>query len=136
MERQADFGDKKIREAQTIRNLTRQNNLLLQEENRPVAIALFSQPDIIFHLGFDKVNLIEPNWYQNPNHPYLLAFLQIIEQMSNWDDLQSLQFLIADGEDSMLGLQVRLAREKLSIETPINQLENQWQTQTIYVYQN
>ncbi|MBA2748457.1 MAG: bifunctional 3,4-dihydroxy-2-butanone-4-phosphate synthase RibB/GTP cyclohydrolase II RibA, partial [Tatlockia sp.] len=37
-----------------LRNLARSSDLLLQEEARPVAIALFSEPSITVHLGFDQ----------------------------------------------------------------------------------
>ncbi len=119
---------------ENVRNLARRNNLLLQEETRPVAIALFGQPAMIFHLGFDKPNLIKSHWYQNTNHPYLNANVEILEQIINWQDLESLQFLIADGEDPMLGLQVRLEREEVAHDTGIKILKNNLETQTIYVY--
>ena len=121
---------------ETVRNLARANNLLLQEENRPVSIALFGQPAMIFHLGFDKPDLIKPQWYKNANHPYLNAILEIIQQITNWADLKSLQFLISDGEDPMLGLQVRLEREEISNDVGIKSLKNNLETQTIYIYQD
>jgi 3,4-dihydroxy 2-butanone 4-phosphate synthase/GTP cyclohydrolase II len=119
---------------EAVRNLARRNNLLLQEENRPVAIALFEQPEMIFHLGFDKANLIKHQWYHNTNHPYVNAIMAILKKITNWDDLASLQFLIADGEDPMLGLQVRLERENIESDSDINHLKNTLATQTIYVY--
>jgi 3,4-dihydroxy 2-butanone 4-phosphate synthase/GTP cyclohydrolase II len=119
---------------EAVRKLARLNNLLLQEENRPVAIALFEQPEMIFHLGFDKINLIEPQWYKNSNHPYLKAVMEILDKITKWDDLASLQFLIADGEDPMLGLQVSLARKYISPEQGINNLRQELETQTIYIY--
>lgn len=125
---------KRYEKLETVRNLARQNNLLLQEENRPVAIALFEQPEMIFHLGFDKANLIKHQWYHNTNHPYLNAIMEILNKITNWDDLASLQFLIADGEDPMLGLQVRLERENIESDSDINNLKNTLATQTIYVY--
>ena len=125
---------KRYEKLEAVRNLARHSNLLLQEENRPVAIALFEQPEMIFHLGFDKANLIKHQWYKNKNHPYLIAIMEILEQITNWDDLASLQFLIADGEDPMLGLQVRLEREEIAPDTSINSLKNKLETQTIYVY--
>ena len=127
---------KRYEKLETVRNLARGNNLLLQEENRPVAIALFGQPAMIFHLGFDKPDLIESQWYNNASHPYLTAILEIIEQMTEWADLKSLQFLISDGEDPMLGLQVRLEREEVTNDTAANSIKNNLGTQTIYIYQN
>ncbi len=119
---------------ENIRKLARKNNLFLQEETRPVSIALFGQSAMIFHLGFDKPDLVESHWYKTNNHPYLDATLQIIEQISHESELKSLQFLIADGEDPMLGLQVSLEREHISTQITIDNLKGKLQTQTIYVY--
>ncbi|AFZ47379.1 GTP cyclohydrolase II [Cyanobacterium stanieri PCC 7202] len=115
-----------------LRHLIRRNNFVSQEETRPVAIALFSQPTMILHLGFDKPNMVEHKWYKNQNHPYLKNILNIVETVSKWEDLAKMQFLMAEGEDSMLGLQVKLEREKISPQTSIMDLASQLQPQTIY----
>lgn len=116
------------------RVMARDHNLFLQEEVRPVAIALFSSPAMIFHLGFDKPDCIQPNWYQNSHHPYLQSLFNILDQMINLPELNSLQFLIADGHDPMLGLQVKLERENLVGSSKPSSLINNLKTQTIYVY--
>ncbi|WP_069789476.1 bifunctional 3,4-dihydroxy-2-butanone-4-phosphate synthase/GTP cyclohydrolase II [Cyanobacterium sp. IPPAS B-1200] len=115
-----------------LRHLIRSNNFVTQEETRPVAIALFSQPTMILHLGFDKPAMVEHGWYKNHNHPYLKSILSIIETLSKGKDLVKMQFLIAEGEDPMLGLQVRLEREQISPETSITKLAPTLQPQTIY----
>ncbi len=125
---------KRYEKLENLRNLARENNLILQEETRPVAIALFSQPGMIFHLGFDKPEMIQPRWHQNPNHPYLQTILHLLEDVTKWENLASLQFLIAEGEDPMLTLQVQLEREFIAVDTPISQLAKTLQRQTIYVY--
>ena len=125
---------KRYEKLENIRHLVRSNNLLLQEEMRPVSIALFSQPSLIFHLGFDKPNMIEFNWYKNQNHPYLNAMVEIIDQIMTWENLESLQFLVADGDDPMLSLQVRLQRENVSFSASIKDLKTRLETQTIYEF--
>jgi len=115
-----------------LRHVIRSNNFVTQEETRPVAIALFSQPTMILHLGFDKPAMVEHGWYKNYNHPYLKSILSIIETLSKGEDLVKMQFLIAEGEDPMLGLQVRLEREQISPETSITKLAPTLQPQTIY----
>jgi 3,4-dihydroxy 2-butanone 4-phosphate synthase/GTP cyclohydrolase II len=125
---------KRYQKLETLRNLARKNNLILQEETRPVAIALFSEPRIIFHLGFDKPKMIQPKWYQAQNHPYLSTILHLLEDITKWKNLATLQFLIAAGEDPMLSLQVQLERELIAVDTPISQLAGKLQWQTIYIY--
>ena len=124
----------RYKKLEIVRNLARQQNLSLQEERRPVAIALFGQPAMIFHLGFDKPQMVEHQWYQGGNHPYLGSLLDIIEQITKQEDLQSLQFLVADGDDPMSTLQVTLDREELDSHDSIVQIKNQLQMQTIYSY--
>ncbi len=125
---------KRYEKLENIRHLVRSHNLLLQEETRPVSVALFSQPSIIFHLGFDKPKMIESNWYKNQNHPYLNTMVEIIHQIITWENLESLQFLVADGDDPMLGLQVRLQRENVSSLASIQDLKLGLETQKIYIY--
>lgn len=125
---------KRYEKLENIRYLVRSNNLLLQEEMRPVSIALFSQPSMIFHLGFDRPKMVESNWYKNKNHPYLNGILEIIDKILTWENIDSVQFLLADGDDPMLGLQVRLQRENISNYSSIQELTPKLETQTIYVY--
>lgn len=127
---------KRYEKLENLRHLARNNSFMLQEETRTVAIALFSQPSMIFHLGFDKGNMVESHWYKNPNHPYLKAILQILEEITTWDNLKSLQFLMTEGEDSMLGLQVSLDRETIKGISSQEELTNKlFNSQTIYIYE-
>lgn len=128
-----DLATQRYQKLENLRNLARSNNLFLQEETRPVAIALFSNPVMIFHLGFDKPNVIKQNWYQNINHPYLQALFNVLDEISNFNELNSLQFLIADGNDPMLGLQVKLEREQIIFPQKPSSLINKLETQKIYV---
>lgn len=130
-----NLATERYQKLEQFRQLARSNHLFLQEEVRPVAISLFSKPGMIFHLGFDKPNFIAHNWYQNLAHPYLQALFNILDKMANYRELNSLQFLIADGHDPMLGLQVKLEREYLLLPNKPSNLINKLETQKIYVYQ-
>jgi 3,4-dihydroxy 2-butanone 4-phosphate synthase/GTP cyclohydrolase II len=121
---------------ENLRHLARSHNVLLQDEERPVAIALFSKAPLIFHLGFDKPNLIESSWYKNKNHPYLQSVFNILDKIAGWSEIKTLQFLIAEGEDPMLGLQVNLKRENLSFNTKPSEIINHLETQKIYGLMN
>jgi len=122
---------KRYQKLENLRNLARSNNLIVQEETRPVSIALFSQPSMIFHLGFDKPNKIKINWYKDVNNTEVKAILDILNQITSWESLATLQFLIADGDDPMLSLKVTLDRENINQDFSVNN----WQTQTVYIYQ-
>jgi 3,4-dihydroxy 2-butanone 4-phosphate synthase/GTP cyclohydrolase II len=117
-----------------IRSLSKANHLLLQEEVRPVAIALFGQPSLIFHLGFDQIGKVDPQWYTQVNHPYVQAIAHILEELMTWSGIKRLELLIADGDDPMAGLQVKLDRHSYVWESPLAKVFEALATQTIYSF--
>ena len=94
-----------------LRYLAASHDLLLQEEARPVGIALFGESSLIVHLGFDQAGLAAPDWYKEPNHPYLKAIAQILGDLSTWPDLQTLELMVSSGSDPLKILQVQLDRQ-------------------------
>ena len=94
-----------------LRHLAANRDLLLQEEARPVGIALFGEGSLIFHLGFDQAGLAATDWYKEPSHPYVKAIAQILSEISTWEDLQTLEFMVSSGSDPLKILQVQLDRE-------------------------
>jgi 3,4-dihydroxy 2-butanone 4-phosphate synthase/GTP cyclohydrolase II len=117
-----------------LRFLIRPSQLLLQEEVRPVAIALFDQSALIFHLGLDQGNATSPHWYQQSENQYLKAIAKILETLTNWEDLEQLEFLISGGDDPMMGLQVILDRKKFTFTDKPSLICDNLQTQTIYSF--
>ncbi|MEG3861128.1 bifunctional 3,4-dihydroxy-2-butanone-4-phosphate synthase/GTP cyclohydrolase II [Microcoleus sp. herbarium12] len=116
-----------------LRRLTASHHLLLQEEARPVGIALFGEGSLIVHLGFDQAGLAAPDWYSEPNHPYVKAIVQILSSISTDPDLQKLEFMISSGGDPLKTLQVQLDRENF----PLAQVASacaRLQPQTIYSF--
>ena len=119
---------------QQVRELSRSMQLLLQEEARPVAIALFEQPSLIFHLGFEQVKMVDDNWHRNQNHPYGQAIISILDNLAAWDNIKRLEFLISSGDDPMSGLQGQLKRYPFSLDTKPSQCTLPWKRQTIYSF--
>lgn len=117
-----------------LRFLAQTNDLLLQEEARPVAIALFDQAPLIVNLGFDQAEVADPYWYQQLDHPYLKAITEILDQIAQWPHLQTLQFLISSGVDPLTNLQVKLKREQFLLTQKPASISQQLQTQTIYSF--
>ncbi len=117
-----------------LRNLARKSDLLLQEEARPVAIALFSEPSLTVHLGFDQAKVAAIDWYKNPDHPYVKAISQILDDLASWTFLAKLEFLISPGIDPLTSLQVKLDRQILSTDSLPSAICNQLETQKIYCY--
>lgn len=118
-----------------IRHLAQSVDLLLQEESRPIAIALFTNSSLIFHLGFDRSGLASSDWYRDCQHPYLSGIAEILDTLANWQDVKSLEFLIAPGDDPMTGLQIKLDRQNYSIDKKQpSELFDNLESQTIYSF--
>lgn len=117
-----------------IRYLAQENNFLVQEEARPIAIALFSNSSLILHLGFDQPNLASPDWYRDCNHPYLFGIIKILDQLLSWQNVKGLEFLIASGEDPMTGLQIKLDRQQHSFHETVLSLCHSLESQIIYSF--
>ena len=117
-----------------LRYLAQASQLVLQEEARPVAIALFGKPSLVFHLGFDQAKLAASDWFTNGNHPYVKAVFNILDTVAEWDFIKRLEFLVSPGDDPMMGLQVKLDRQTFSLTQQPSQLCGTLETQTIYSF--
>ncbi|MCZ2200561.1 bifunctional 3,4-dihydroxy-2-butanone-4-phosphate synthase/GTP cyclohydrolase II [Cylindrospermopsis raciborskii] len=119
-----------------LRFLAKSNHLLLQEEARPLGIALFDQASMIVHLGFDQPNVADLNWYQQKGHPYLQALGQILDQLIALPYIHKLEFLVSSGSDPLSNLQVKLDRQLISSDLKPSSLQDRLQTQQIYCFGN
>ncbi|MCU0527384.1 MAG: bifunctional 3,4-dihydroxy-2-butanone-4-phosphate synthase/GTP cyclohydrolase II [Elainella sp. Prado103] len=124
-----------------IRSIANQQHLLLQEEARPLAKALFSQPDLTFHLGFNQSRQVPADWYQQSDAPELKGIAQILDQLAQWSAVQELEFLVSTGSDPLTNLQVQLDRQIFRLDQPPTAesmlpslICQDWQTQRIYVF--
>ena len=124
-----------------IRHLAKDYDLLVQEEARPLATALFGRASLIFQLGFDQPLVASPGWYQNPDHPYVGAIANILDALADWDAVEQLEFLISSGGDPLVNLQVQLDRQIFRLDKTSNPgavkpstVCNQLETQRIYVF--
>lgn len=121
-----------------IRHVTEAHDLLLQEEARPVAIALFDS-SLVFHLGFDQPDGVAADWYRDPHHPCVQAIAHVLDQLAAWQSVRQLEFLVSPGNDPMLTLQVQIDRQTFSLSPAIDALKpsavcDQLETQRIYVF--
>jgi len=117
-----------------LRYLVKNHELLLQEEARPVGIALFDKPSLTVHLGFDQANVAESDWYQQSGHPYLQAICKILDELVNLPYIQKLEFLISSGSDPLSNLQVQLDRQVFTVDVLPSSLKEKLKTQQIYSF--
>ena len=117
-----------------LRHLAQMSHLLVQEEARPVAIALFGQPSLTVHLGFDQAHLAAADWYRHTNHPYVQAIAHILDALAQLPQLKRLEFLVSTGYDPLIGLQVQLDRQTFPLTQKPSSVFDQLETQTIYSF--
>lgn len=117
-----------------LRHLVAIHNLLLQEEARPVAIALFGKPSLTVHLGLDQPGVAAADWYKQPSHPYIKAIAQILDNLLTWTSLQQLEFMVSPGADPLSSLQVQLDRQSFSKDILPSSVCKQLETQKIYSF--
>ncbi|HEY9805128.1 MAG TPA: GTP cyclohydrolase II, partial [Candidatus Obscuribacterales bacterium] len=117
-----------------LRHLVEAQDLLLQEEARPVAIALFGKPSLAVHVGFDQANVAAADWYQQPGHPYVQAIAKILENLAQWPLVQKVEFLISPGSDPLKSLQVQLDRHTFALNQLPAAVYDHLETQVIYSF--
>ncbi|WP_341526564.1 bifunctional 3,4-dihydroxy-2-butanone-4-phosphate synthase/GTP cyclohydrolase II [Nostoc sp. UHCC 0302] len=117
-----------------LRHLARSSDLLLQEEARPLGLALFNNPSLTVHLGFDQPKVASCDWYKQSGHPYLQAIFQILDNLVNVPYIQKLEFLISSGSDPLINLQVQLDRQTFSDGTLPSSISDRLETQQIYSF--
>ncbi|MEH2409455.1 bifunctional 3,4-dihydroxy-2-butanone-4-phosphate synthase/GTP cyclohydrolase II [Nostoc sp.] len=117
-----------------MRHLARISDLLLQEEARPLAIALFDEPSLTVHLGFDQPKVASCDWYQQSGHPYIQAIFQILDNLATLPYIQKLEFLISSGCDPLSNLQVQLDRQTFPDGTLPSSISDRLEKQQIYSF--
>ncbi|MBC6430071.1 bifunctional 3,4-dihydroxy-2-butanone-4-phosphate synthase RibB/GTP cyclohydrolase II RibA [Nostoc sp. HG1] len=117
-----------------LRHLAKTNDLLLQEEARPLAIAIFDEPSLTVHLGFDQAKVASSDWYQQSGHPYIHAIFQILDNLATLPYIQKIEFLISSGCDPLSNLQVQLDRQTFSDGTLPSSISDRLETQQIYSF--
>ncbi|MBD2665816.1 3,4-dihydroxy-2-butanone 4-phosphate synthase [Richelia sinica FACHB-800] len=125
---------KRYERLEKLRHLAKSHHLLLQEEARPLGIALFDQPALAVHLGFDQPKVAEPDWYLQNGHPYLQAICQILDHLYSLPYVQKLEFLVSAGTDPLVNLQVQLDRQNLGADTVPSSICDRLETQQIYSF--
>ncbi|OKH39579.1 3,4-dihydroxy-2-butanone 4-phosphate synthase [Calothrix sp. HK-06] len=118
-----------------LRYLAKTQDLLLQEDARPLAIALFDKPSLAVHLGFDQPGMAAADWYSQTGHPYIQAVSQILDNLIDLPYIEKLEFLVSPGVDPLSNLQVQLDREVFDVGTaPSLVCHEHLQTQKIYSF--
>ncbi len=117
-----------------LRHLARSNDLLLQEEARPLAIAIFDEPSLTVHLGFDQPKVASCDWYSQSGHPYIQAIFQILDELATLPYIQKIEFLISSGCDPLSNLQVQLDRQTFVDGTLPSSISDRLETQQIYSF--
>ncbi|WP_044499578.1 bifunctional 3,4-dihydroxy-2-butanone-4-phosphate synthase/GTP cyclohydrolase II [Nostoc sp. PCC 7107] len=125
---------KRYERLEKLRHFAKTNDLLLQEEARPLAIALFDEPSLTVHLGFDQAKVASCDWYKQTGHPYLQAVFQVLDNLATLPYIQKLEFLISSGCDPLTNLQIQLDRQIFSLDTLPSSVSHSLEKQKIYSF--
>jgi 3,4-dihydroxy 2-butanone 4-phosphate synthase / GTP cyclohydrolase II len=93
-------------------------DLTIQEEDRPVARALFGARSIIVHVG--SLLKTEEPWYLDPQQETYQKLANFLIQVSRWESLTRMEFLAGGEKDPLAHLSERLDRK----EQPLNRLKD------------
>ncbi len=115
-----------------LRYLAKTHDFLVQEETRPVAVALFGKPHLTIHLGLDQQLIGEPNWYRHADHPYVAAIAHILDHLASLPYIRCLEFLVSPGSDPLTGLQIQIDRHHLTLHQLPSTIRHHLQPQVIY----
>jgi 3,4-dihydroxy 2-butanone 4-phosphate synthase / GTP cyclohydrolase II len=126
----------KYEHLEKMRRLADQHHLILREEARPLGAAVFAgNPNTtIVHLGCDQPDQTQEKWFTDSQHPYLKSLQAILQEISTWPQVESLEFLLANGTDPLVGLQVQLDRQQHSIDNLAKVWQENLTTQIIYAF--
>jgi 3,4-dihydroxy 2-butanone 4-phosphate synthase / GTP cyclohydrolase II len=117
-----------------IRHLADSQHFVLREEARPLGKALFGDAHTIVHLGFDQPQQAVDNWFTDRHHPYFQAMSHILQEIATWPTVASLEFLLANGTDPLISLQMQLDRQQLALTDLPTFLDQPLTTQVIYSF--
>jgi 3,4-dihydroxy 2-butanone 4-phosphate synthase/GTP cyclohydrolase II len=117
-----------------LRQRVKPYDFLVQEEDRPMAIALFGDATRIVHLGLDQPLVGASDWYQQPHHPYVEAIASILDSLVAQPNLKQLEFLIAHSSDPLTGLQIHLDRHSYPLSYAPSTVCQRLQPQVIYSF--
>lgn len=118
-----------------LRHLVQSQGLALQEEPRPVAVAVFGRASLIAQIGLDRAQAVDEAWYRDHQAPTVKAIAHILDEVSRWEDLTQVEFLISQGNDSFTGLQMKLDRDPHELTELPSKIMDRWETQRIYSYE-
>ena len=82
----------------------------------------------------DWANLAVEGWYQDPHHPYVEAVGKILDAISIMPHIIRLEFLVANGQDPLTGLQMQLDRQSHPKSQLPSSLSSQLKLQSIYSF--
>ncbi len=124
--------DERYERLEKLRHLADTEHLLLQEETRPVATAIFGDSMLVVHLGLDQPNVADADWFIQTGHPYMGAIAHILEDLKTWPQVARFEFLISPGTDPFKTLQIKLDREDVDANDLTQSALNHLETQRIY----
>ncbi len=115
--------------------LVRGFGLMMEEEVRPVAAALLGPASLMVNLGTEQGEDIPDHWFLDGSYPHTEAIGQLVKQLALWVTIDQLTFLLSDGTDPLIGLQIQLDRRNLTMDELKGTLAGPLETQIVYAFE-
>ena len=117
------------------RSLFERHDLLVQQERRPVAAAVFGPDAVVLHIGLPASAVDGPNhWYADPTSLCRKAIRAALEELVAGDPPTSLQLLVSSGPDPLDHLSERLSHQEAPLTHLSDALAGVLAPQVIYVF--
>jgi 3,4-dihydroxy 2-butanone 4-phosphate synthase / GTP cyclohydrolase II len=127
------FEPSRSNQIERLRRLFAHHDLLMQEERRPVASAVFGPDAVVIHVGLASAGNEAPNlWYTDLASHCRKALGDALDELSASHDLASLQLLVGSGADPLSHLSERLRHKDFKLEALHATLNEMLEPQVIY----
>ncbi len=117
-----------------LRELFGQHALLIQEERRPVASAVFGTDALVVHIGLSAAEADPNEWYADAQSSCRAAIRSVLTQLIDSQSVESLQFLVSAGQDPLNHLSERLQHQEHPLSALDKVLVGILEPQVVYVF--
>lgn len=119
-----------------LRHLFAQHDLLIQEERRPVASAVFGPAALVVHVGLPPGTVSLPNeWYADLTSPCRRAILAALEELAVTSAPRVLQFLVSSGADPLNHLSEKLQHREAELDHLSEILKGTLEPEVVYTFE-
>ncbi|UFP92628.1 bifunctional 3,4-dihydroxy-2-butanone-4-phosphate synthase RibB/GTP cyclohydrolase II RibA [Gloeobacter morelensis MG652769] len=128
------YDPERSNQVELLRELFGQQDLLIQEERRPVASAVFGPDAVVVHIGLPAAGQNPNAWYTDPTSACRRTILAALEELVQNNPPQVLQFLVSSGADPLNHLSERLQHREEDLASLPDTIKGPLSPETVYIF--